>query len=129
MTPPRVWRRLGVLMVLGNLIGGLVAFVYFSFLDTSFKSGVVTKSVRPGQILYFVAGFATIAAIGAVRSARWSRSLGGSTPPPLGPEGDEIRRRALLLPRAYARQSFIGWVLAAFDAAGGGRARPQHLLR
>ena len=105
---------MGVLMVLGNLIGGLVAFVYFSFLDTSFKSGVVTKSVRPVQILYFVAGFATIAAIGAVRSARWSRSLGGSTPPPPGPEGDEIRRRALLLPRAYARQSFIGWVLAAF---------------
>jgi len=55
-----------------------------------------------------------IASIGYVRAARWVRPLTRQTPPPPGPEGDEIRRRALLLPRTYALQSLTGWVLAAF---------------
>jgi adenylate cyclase len=114
MTPPRVWRRLGLLMVLGNLIGGLLAFVYFSFLDTSFQATRVMKAMHPGQLLYFVAGFTILASIGYVRAARWSRPLGRPTPPPPGPEGDELRRRALGLPRAYALSSFAGWVLASF---------------
>jgi len=56
MTRQHVWLRLRLLMVLGNFIGAIVAFVYFSFLDTSARAGLVTKSLRPGQILYFVAG-------------------------------------------------------------------------
>ena len=113
MVPQPNWRRLRWIMVLGNLMGGVVAFIYFSFLDTSFKVGVVTKSVRPGQIAYFVAGFTLLAAIGAIRAARWSKPLGGPTPPSPGPAGDEIRRRALLLPSAWALNSFLGWVGAA----------------
>ncbi|MGH7354784.1 MAG: adenylate/guanylate cyclase domain-containing protein [Candidatus Rokuibacteriota bacterium] len=116
MTPQAVRNRLLRIVLLGNLLGGILAFVYFSFLETSTMTGMITatKPLHRGQILYFVAGFSIIAAIVYARGRQWTGPLARTGPPPPGPEGDEIRRRALLLPRAFALQSFTGWVLAAF---------------
>jgi adenylate cyclase len=100
------------LTVIGNLAGALATFSYFRFVDPlAYKS---TSPVGAGEILYFVVGFGLLATFGSRISAGWLQPL-TRTPaaPPAGPEGDEIRRRALLVPGMLALTSFAGWALAA----------------
>lgn len=98
--------RMRRLTLFGNLSGALGTFFYFRFLDVSAHEN--STAVGRAEILYFVAGFTMISAIGYAAFYRWFRPvirIEGA--PPAGPEGDELRRRALLrssaLPSCRAR--------------------------
>jgi len=104
------------LVVLGNLLGGTLAFVYFTYLDP----GGAADAPLAGwaDVAFFVVTFAAIAVVGTWASRRWSRPLlaagramAAGTPAPavLTPE---VRRLALSLPYRLAAISAAGWVLA-----------------
>lgn len=104
--------RLTRLTILGNLTGALLSFVYFNFLDPSAGEGA--PSVGAGVLAFFVISFAFLAVILRSLGVRWSRPVveaAGALPQ--GPEGDELRRRALLIPGSFALLSFVGWLAAA----------------
>ena len=104
--------RLTRLMILGNLAGALLSFAYFNFLDPSAHSGA--PSTGAAVWAFFVVSFALLAIAGRTLAVRWSRPIvktAGALPG--GPEGGELRRRALLIPGFFALLSFIGWVAAA----------------
>jgi len=99
------WLQMAVL-VPANLIGALVSFTYFTFVDqlTPRRDGI------SGAALFFVVGFALLAAFVSFWADRWSRVLD-----PVDcrwPTSMEARRRALLLPYALAGIVFCGWALA-----------------
>ncbi|MEI6723901.1 MAG: hypothetical protein WCO67_24325, partial [Betaproteobacteria bacterium] len=105
--------RMRRLTLFGNLSGALGTFFYFRFLDVSAHEN--SAAVGRAEILYFVAGFTMISAIGYAAFYRWFRPvirIEGALP--AGPDGDELRRRALLVPFFFALLSFSGWVAAAF---------------
>ena len=105
--------RLRRITILGNLAGALFTFIYFRFLDPSAHEGA--RPVGLGELLYFVVAFSLLVGVGHTAGTRWVRPLTDlpGAPPP-GPQGDEVRRRALLVPAFFAALSFTGWVLAAF---------------
>ncbi len=101
------------LMVLGNLGGAVLTFLYFHDVDsTAVRGGVATTGA---EIAYFVFAFGLLSAIGRHLVKRWLAPLtqAGAVLPP-GPAGDTARRRALLLPTFVALASGGGWVAAAF---------------
>ena len=105
--------RMRRLTLLGNLSGGLGTFAYFRFLDVSAHANLAP--VGGAEILYFVVAFSMISAIGYVGFVRWAGPVirrEGALPE--GPEGDDMRRRALMVPLAFALLTFSGWVAAAF---------------
>ena len=90
-----------------NLVGALVSFTYFSFVDLlapprSHEFG--------GAVRFFAVGFTLLSVLVAVWADRWSRPLN----PVDGryPTSMEARRRALLLPYALAGIVFCAWALA-----------------
>jgi adenylate cyclase len=89
-----------------NLLGALVTFGYFRFIDP-------TAGRRPGsgELLYFVVFFGALIFVGFRLGTRWSRPLMAGTPPP-GPAGDEVRRRAVGFPWFIAALHLGGWTLA-----------------
>lgn len=104
--------RLTRLTIVGNLAGALLAFAYFSFLDTSAHEGA--PAVGPAVGAFFVVSFSLLAGIGRTLGVRWSRpviEVSGALPE--GPAGDELRRRALLIPQFFALLSFVGWIIAS----------------
>jgi len=104
--------RLMRITILGNLAGALLSFVYFNFLDPSAHEG--TPAVGAGVLVFFVVSFALLAVTGRKLGVKWSRQViesGGALPQ--GPEGDDLRRRALLIPGFFALLSFAGWLAAA----------------
>ncbi len=105
-------RRLSRLMILGNLAGALMAFVYFNFLDPSAHQGA--PAVGFAVAAFFVVSFALLAVTGRALGMRWTRpvtEVPGALPE--GPRGDELRRRALLVPQFFALLSYAGWAVAS----------------
>jgi adenylate cyclase len=96
-----------VVLVPANLIGAVVSFTYFTFVDplAPMQSGDL-----PGAIVFFLTGFALLAGLVSISASRWSRVLD----PVDGrlPTSTDARRRALLLPYALAGIVFFVWVLA-----------------
>ena len=105
--------RLQTLMVLGNLGGGVLTFLYFHYVDPMAVSGGVATS--GAEIAYFVIAFGLLSVVGRHLAKRWLAPLtrAGAVLPP-GPDGDTARRRALLLPTFVALASGGGWLAAAF---------------
>jgi adenylate cyclase len=100
------WLQIAVL-VPANLIGAVVSFTYFSFVDQLAPPRSYEFS---GAVRFFVLGFALLAAMVWIWADRWSRILDpvdGRWPTSL-----EARRRALLLPYALAGIVFCAWALA-----------------
>lgn len=108
----KLGNRLMWVTVLGNLSGALLTFVYFNFLDpTAYES---TAPVGPRVWAFFAVSFGVLVLIGRIVSRRWSRpvvALEGALPQ--GPEGEVLRRRALMLPTLFALTSLVGWVAAS----------------
>ena len=105
--------RLTVLIVLGNLCGAVLTFVYFHYVDpTAVRGGLATTR---GELLYFVLAFGLLFAIGKQYSSRWVAPLReAGALPPHGAVGNLARRRALMLPAFMALMSSGLWVAAAF---------------
>ena len=82
-----------------TLLGAVVTFADFRDVDPSAFTGVPRPG--PGEILYFVVFLGALLALGFWLGNRWSRPLTAGPPPP-GPEGDDVRRRAIQLPWAIA---------------------------
>jgi adenylate cyclase len=104
--------RLTRLTVLGNFAGALLTFVYFNFLDPSAHEGA--QYARPGIWIFFVLSFGLLVFAARTVGSRWSRPvtrLEGALP--AGPAGEDLRRRALLLPGFFALLSLAGWVAAS----------------
>jgi adenylate cyclase len=104
--------RLTRLNVLGNFAGALLTFVYFNLLDPSAHEG--TTAAGPAIWIFFAVSFGLLAFAARSVATRWSRplmELDGA--PPEGPAGEELRRRALLLPGVFALLSLAGWMVAS----------------
>jgi class 3 adenylate cyclase len=93
-----------------NLVGALVTYAYFRFVDYDAFAGRGAPSL--GELTYFVVGFGALIVLGIALGARWNRPLDGLIPPPPGPDGDLTRRRALQFPYFVAGVTALGWVLA-----------------
>ncbi len=112
MTSSPLSRRLTRVTILGNLAGALLTFVYFHFLDPSANEG----APRPGAEVwvFFAVSFGLLSIIGRTIGTRWARpvvELTGALP--TGPTGDELRRRALMIPGLFALLSLAGWLAAS----------------
>ncbi len=105
--------HLQTLMVLGNLGGAVLTFLYFHYVDPMAVSGGVATT--GAEIAYFVIAFGLLSVVGRRLAKRWLAPLtrAGAVLPP-GPDGDTARRRALLLPTFVALASGGGWLAAAF---------------
>jgi adenylate cyclase len=91
-----------------NLLGAVVTFAYFRYIDPGLVS---TRPPGPAEILYFIVFFGSLLALGFWLGLRWSRPLRAG-PPPAGPAGDDVRRRAVQFPWAIAAIHAVGWTLA-----------------
>ncbi|MFO1272821.1 MAG: adenylate/guanylate cyclase domain-containing protein [Rubrivivax sp.] len=91
-----------------NFAGAALSFLYFRQLDT-----LATSSTPPlgwVESTVFVAGFGLLFTLLRGFSARWRRPLAQTAgAPPPGPEGDLVRRRALLFPAYLALLTWVGW--------------------
>jgi class 3 adenylate cyclase len=88
----------------GNLVGALVTFSYFSFLD---RDDVPTGTAA--NAAFFVVAFVVVAGLGTLLAARWRpATLAGRD----GIADAETRRRALVMPFVLAGISAMGWVLS-----------------
>ena len=111
---PLAGHRLMVLTVFGNLIGAVLTFLYFHYVDPLAHESLAVVGFR--DVAFFVLSFAVIAAVALKFGSSWSRLVTRlQRAPPPGPAGDEIRRRALLVPEVLALISFAGWSVAGLN--------------
>jgi class 3 adenylate cyclase len=105
-------RQIGLLLVMGNLMGALLAFVYFQFVHAS--AAPVPRRVTGALLAYFAVSFLLIVSLGVVVTRQWSRPLRDVTADRPRAAGLEAltRRRALALPYFMAAVSLVGWTLA-----------------
>ena len=105
---PGTVRRISVV---GNLIGAVLAFCYFRFID---YAAADVPRVGIAEIVYSVVVFGLMVVLLQSWGNRWARPLTRWS----GPEGVPastvalVRRRALLFPYAVAMLTCVGWVLA-----------------
>ena len=102
-------RRLVRLVVLGNLGGAVLTFLYFREVDP------IAGGARLGaaELTFFVVGFSLLAVAGRVTSALWMRPVAQAGLQPPTPAQEAIaRRRVLLMPAFMALLTFTGWAAA-----------------
>ncbi|MGH7412992.1 MAG: adenylate/guanylate cyclase domain-containing protein [Candidatus Rokuibacteriota bacterium] len=94
----------------GNLLGAIVAFLYFRVVDHASR----LPPVRWIDIVVSIIVFALLVGGGVRLSRPWTRPLDRVAELPSLPPGEaeKVRRRALLFPYFVAGLSFIGWTLA-----------------
>jgi class 3 adenylate cyclase len=96
--------------LLGNLLGAVLTFCYFRFID--YDAPATPGRLRGFEYVYFVLGFGLLGFIGyriGSRSAAAFRLIDTTTGEV---ERAELKRRALLLPYDLAGVTLVGWVLA-----------------
>ena len=95
-------------VAVGNLIGAVTTFVYFSFIDLQGRAE--SAGMTWATIAFFVLGFTVVACAGTALGHWWTAALTAERPDVDNPV---VRRRALELPWSSAAVSAIGWVLAS----------------
>ena len=109
---PVVWKRIRLVTTAGNLLGALLTFSYFRFID----QGVASPPVGRWEIAFSIVAFALLSGVEYLISRRWTEPLwlyqrrGG----PLGPDAAKLHSLALRVPYAVAFLTAIGWILAGF---------------
>ena len=131
MRAARVEWRLFVSM-LANLIGALLAFSYFRFID---DMALGRPGGEHGTLTFFVVGLLTLLVIGAAWATHWARPLvrvrAGSKD---ADDWREARRRAVQLPYMMTLITACGWAMAGliwgvFEPLAQGRFVPTQALR
>jgi adenylate cyclase len=110
--PARLAQRLlRTITVVGNLLGAVVAFLYFRVVDPASSA---LPPVRWIDIVVSIIVFALIAYVGIRASRPWTAPLGraGELATLSPAEAELVRRRALLFPYFLAGLSFVGWTVA-----------------
>jgi adenylate cyclase len=92
-----------------NVLGAILAFGYFRFIDPAAMA--LARRPRAGELVFFVVGLVALMIAGHRLGRRWMAPLLAGPPPP-GPSGDGIRRRAVLVPWVTAGLTLLGWLLA-----------------
>src|SRR5262249_9861407 len=101
--PRSVRRVLSVITLGGNLLGALLTFFYFRFVDVRTSR----PPLRPAELAFFAVAFSALVALGFWRLDRWTRPLmDGRTTDPV------VRRRAALFPVQLAVVNATNWALA-----------------
>ena len=103
----RVFARLMLTQLLGNLAGALLTWFYFRFVD--YTAPQFRAEISRSEIVFFVVAFAGLICAGIVFGSRWSRPLSGPVPPS-GAGADVARRRAIMVPYMFAAIAFAGWI-------------------
>ena len=109
MARPSIRWKLTAASLPANLVGALLAFSYFSFIDRL----ALSEAQGAASAVFFVVGFSLLMVVGSMWANRWTRRLSSV---PSGPDAAgarlEARRRAILLPYVVAGISAVGWTLA-----------------
>ena len=103
----RVFARLTLTQLLGNLVGALLTWFYFRFVD--YTAPQFRAEISRNEIVFFIVAFAALICTGIVFGSRWSRPLSGPVPPS-GAGADVARRRAIMVPYMFAAIAFAGWI-------------------
>ncbi len=103
----RVRTRLRWTQLLGNLVGALLTWFYFRFVD--FTAPQFRAQISRSEIVFFVVFFTALISAGTVWGSRWSRPLSGPVPAS-GSGAEMVRRRAIMVPYTFAALAFGGWI-------------------
>ena len=111
--------KINLVSVAGNLIGALLTFLYFAYINVDLQTLQGTGSMLI-SVVFFVIGTAFIFSVIVTINQRWSRPLFND---PLGeiikdgPNGlysEELRRKALKMVPMLTGTTFLGWIMAGF---------------
>ena len=105
----RARRRTSGIMLVGNFLGAVLAFLYFRVVDYSVSQRDVPIK---WELAYFVAGLALLGVLGSIFGFRWGRPLLLVRQGAGGPVPETARRRALQFPYMMALLALTGWVFA-----------------
>ena len=111
--------KIHLVTVAGNLIGALLTFLYFAYINVDMKMSNVPGSMSK-NVIVFIIGTAFIFSVVVTINYLWSRPLYNSlknerSKDPADkryPEG--IRRKALQMVPMLAGTTFLGWIMAGF---------------
>ena len=116
----RVFAKLTWTQLLGNLVGALLTWFYFRFVD--FTAPQFQAPISRAEIVFFVVGFGALISAGIVWGSRWARPLENADPPSTAPTL-LVRRRAIMVPYVFAALSFAGWIMASTPLSGASSRR------
>jgi adenylate cyclase len=102
-----VFGKLTLIQLLGNLVGALLTWFYFRFVD--FTAPQFQERISPAEIVFFVVCFGALITAGIVWGSRWSRPLDRSDPAARA-DPELVRRRALMVPYVFGALAFAGWI-------------------
>jgi len=112
-------RKIDFVTILGNLIGALLTFVYFHYINVDLNVPQEAASSL-NEVVFFVIGTAFIFAVIVTINSRWSRPLFQtmqdeiSTEGPNGAYPEKLKRKALQLVPMNAATSLLAWMMAGF---------------
>jgi len=97
---------------IGNLLGAIVAFLYFRVVDNTATDSASRVGLH--EVVHSIIVFAALVVIGQWYSSRWMAPvIRAGAGEPLSPsEAALARRRALIFPFFVAGLTFLGWVMA-----------------
>jgi hypothetical protein len=97
------------ILVIGNLLGAIVAFLYFRVVDHA----SVLPPVRSIDVVVSIIIFTMLAGGGIWLSRPWTKPLNRLAELPSLPPAEAalVRRRALLFPYFLAGLNLLGWTL------------------
>jgi class 3 adenylate cyclase len=96
------------LILIGNMLGGLLIWGYFRFVDVA----ALSNYHGPGELGFFAVSFGLLGAVGLRLGRRWRRPLLEGARAPGGTDEARVRRLALTFPYAMAGLTLAGWILA-----------------
>ena len=111
--------KLPLLNIIGNLIGALLTFLYFSYVSVGAGS-IPQGGPSIHYVIFFIIGTGLIFLVLVTAIQWWSRPLNHflkrkqSIDDMNGTAAEQIRRKALQFVPMMAGASLIGWIMAGF---------------